>query len=710
MAGDLASPQARVRVKSVTDVIGRLTQPRNRGVFDFGGTMLSNHHADRVMRVAAREQAPLTALQLTPEVDGSWRRCLNEFKLDPARDYRPTVLDPARLVELQAEHEELVHIARAEMDSLYEQISGSGYALLLADTAGVILCEKIDPALKKMFVRAGLIVGAEWSEQCEGTNGIGTCAREARPITIHQTDHFRCRHVALSCSAAPIRDPQGRILAILDASSVNAQSSRESQLHTVALVESSARLIEKCLFLRRHRTEALLRFHYRPEFVDLLHDGAIAVAADGTIVASDAIGLKLLGASERSELVGRSISDVFDARFDELVAAASGGRRSMWELRDQQFGRRYFASLVHAGIGAARPFGPPERAPGAVVQVAPRNAATALTLDELGGDDPRMLRNVRNARRIADSTVPVLLLGPTGTGKEVFAKALHLASRRAARPFVAINCAAIPETLIESELFGYAAGAFTGARREGMRGRIVQSSGGTLLLDEIGDMPLAMQSRLLRVLEEQEVTPLGSETPVRVDLRILSASHRDLRQLIARGEFREDLYYRLNGITLELPALAARSDKEALVRQCIARESAGGEAASIEVAALAKLLDHAWPGNIRELRNVIRAALALCSGRVIRLGDLPDEIRSCERSEPGTVPANGAVVVAGAGGAQPDAPNSFERAERQVLIDVMEREGCNMSRVASCLGISRNTLYRKIKRHGIAVDRRPGGG
>ncbi len=560
-----------------------------------------------------------------------------------------------------------------------------------------------------MFVRAGLIVGAEWSEQREGTNGIGTCATEARPITIHQADHFRCRHVGLSCSAAPIRDSYGRVVAVLDASSVNADGSRESQMHTVALVNSSARLIEKCLFLRRHRSEAMLRFHHRPEFVDLLHDGAIAVAADGTIVAGDATSLKLLGAQDSKELVGRSIADVFDMSYEQLIAAALSGRRAMWELRDNQFGRRYFASLVESdGRGcvaivpradAARADAGGALAAPAVVRVAPGNSDAAMRLEDLAGDDPQMMRNLRNARRIADSCVSVMILGPTGSGKEVFARALHLASKRAQQAFVAINCAAIPESLIESELFGYAAGAFTGARREGMRGRILQSSGGTLFLDEIGDMPLLLQTRLLRVLEDQEVTPLGSETAVKVNLRVMCASHRNLRQMLSQGEFREDLYYRLNGITLELPPLAARRDKEALVRQCIARESAGGAAASIEVVALDRLLSYDWPGSIRELRNTIRTALALCGGRVIRLGDLPDEITQFKgtRSVPETSPA---LLVDAA-----DA--SLASAERQVLIRVMEQHRWNMSHVAAQLGISRNTLYRKVKRHGIAISRRP---
>ena len=645
-------------------------------------------HADLVVRVASRGTADdSVAAALAPTVGVSWRRCLNEFKLDPAIDYQPTVVDQTRIKDLQAEHDELVQIARAEMDSLYEQISGSGYALLLADTSGVILCEKIDPSLRRMFIQAGLIVGAEWSEQREGTNGIGTCAAESRPITIHQSDHFRSRHIGLSCSAAPIHDPYGRVIAVLDASSVGAEGSREAQMHTVALVNSSARLIEKCLFLRRHQGDAMLRFHHRPEFVDLLHDGAMAVSGDGVIVATDMTGLRLLGAKEHKDLVGRSIADIFDTTFDELLATTSAGRRAMWELRDNLHGRRYFASLVSAGNSRARV--PPTIATRSVVRVAGAKSDLAMTLQNLAGDDPVMLRNMRNAQRVADCAVSVLIRGPTGSGKEAFAKALHLASNRARGPFIAVNCAAIPETLIESELFGYTAGAFTGARREGMRGRIVQSTGGTLFLDEIGDMPLTLQTRLLRVLEEQEVTPLGSETSVKVDLRVICASHRNLRELLARGMFRDDLYYRLNGITLELPALTARRDKESLIRKCIASEVDSGTVASIEGSALARLAAYDWPGNVRELRNTIRTALAICENNVIRLTDLPPEIGQPSRYLHKSV----------------DQDVSLEGAEREALLRVIEKNDWVMSHVAAQLGISRNTLYRKIKRHGIPLIR-----
>jgi transcriptional regulator of acetoin/glycerol metabolism len=338
----------------------------------------------------------------------------------------------------------------------------------------------------------------------------------------------------------------------------------------------------------------------------------------------------------------------------------------------------------------------------AVVQVPPPEPGhETLTLEDLAGQDPQMLRNARSAYRIADSNVSVLIQGPTGSGKEAFAHAMHLASSRASQPFVAVNCAAIPETLIESELFGYKAGAFTGARKDGMRGKILQSSGGTLFLDEIGDMPLMLQTRLLRVLEEQEIVPLGSESPIKVNLHVLAASHRNLREMIAKGTFRDDLYYRLNGITLELPALRERADKERVIHHALAAETGNGRPAAIERDALQRLLVYPWPGNIRELRNVIRTALAICDGGVIRRIDLPREIREAETIQTNvtTPDVRNMLAAKGSGGAS----NPLQVAERAALLSVIEDCHGNMTRVAMQLGMSRNTLYRRIKRHGIPL-------
>ena len=731
-------------------------------------------HADRVLRVAQGKMAEGPAA-LSEPIGDSWRRCVRDYSLDPVRAYSPAVISTGDLRGRQVQHEQLIQIASAEMDSLYDQICGSGYALLLTDASGVILCEKIDSTLKSLFRSAGLLVGADWSELHEGTNGIGTCITVDRPVTVHRTEHFRARHIGLSCSGAPIHDPSGSLLAVLDASTVDARDTRASQAHTMALVNMSAQLIEKCIFLQHHHTTNIVRFHARPELVNLLHDGSLALAMDGTVIAADAMAVRLLATRGRNELVGRAFEEIFDTRVEDLLAPASLARQALWPLRDARLGRRYFASVHmggspvnHAPVGyvsiahspaggtsesrsaagrtsesrtqAGRasesriPAGPATSSRARIASQAHlatntrSNARTApaprvsrtLSFEELAGNDAHMASLVRKASRVADSTLPVLIQGPTGSGKECFARALHAASPRESHPFVAVNCAALPETLIESELFGYGPGAFTGARKEGRKGKIVQSSGGTLFLDEIGDMPLLLQTRLLRVLEEQEVIPLGAETGTPVDLRVICASNRDLRELLAAGEFREDLYYRLNGIMLELPSLAARTDKDVLIRRFLAEES-GTDADAIDTAALECLTEHSWPGNIRELRNVIRSAFAICDDDIIRLRDLPAQLSAPRKSSAGsgtngttahepTVAAVTAQEVrppgtaASARGEEHTTP-PLARAERDALLSAIRANRGNLCHTAKQLGIGRNSLYRKLKRHGIAISR-----
>ena len=666
-------------------------------------------HASTVIRVAGRMDAGSRGL-VSECIANSWRRCINEYSLDPALAHLPEVIGGDDLKDRQAQHDELVQVASAEIDALYDQISGSGYALLLTDASGIILCSKLDPILDKSFRAAGLVIGADWSERCEGTNGMGTCIVENRGLTVHRAEHFRAHHIGLSCSAAPIHDPAGTLVAVLDASSVAAHDTRTSQAHTMALVNLSAHLIEKCVFLTRYRNGTVLRFHARPELVNLLHDGGLALADDGTVIAADETAVRLLGASTRVDLVGRSICEILDAPVEELMALGSSPHRALWPVRDAMLGRRFFVSL-HDGkmLAQACNAALPVRESRTVVQFPAASTRTLdMTLEELAGDDPQMIRTVRSARRVADSQVSVMIQGATGTGKDCFAHALHSISRRAQQPFVAVNCAAIPESLVESELFGYRPGAFTGASREGMRGKVLQSSGGTLFLDEIGDMQLALQTRLLRVLEEQEIVPLGAEKPIKVDLRVVSASHRNLREMIARGEFREDLYYRLNGITLELPDLAARSDKERLIRQFLAAETSDGRPAAIEMDAFQRLLAHDWPGNIRELRNVIRSALAICDGGVVRLVDLPRELRENPPNPPALAqrvanPSQPPQMPASTLDGSPRSRNPLEVAEREALVAAIEANRGNMRNTARQLGVSRNTLYRKLKRHRIAV-------
>jgi DNA-binding NtrC family response regulator len=316
---------------------------------------------------------------------------------------------------------------------------------------------------------------------------------------------------------------------------------------------------------------------------------------------------------------------------------------------------------------------------------------------EIVGQSAPMREVFKLIGQFASTDTTVLITGESGTGKELVAKAIWQHSDRSKGPFVAMNCAAIPEQLLESELFGHERGAFTGATNRS-QGRFEQANGGTLFLDEIGDMPLGLQTRLLRVLEEHEVVPLGADKPMKVDLRVVCASHQNLRSMIARGQFREDLYYRLNGITLELPCLVDRTDKEQLIRKLLGAETSDGRPVAIEMDAFQRLLDYDWPGNIRELRNVIRTALAICDGGVVRLRDLPSEVRSGAAQAAAGAPPAAAAESLDADAAYDMRLSPIEAAERQALVKAIRETEGNMARAATVLQVSRSTLYRRCRR------------
>jgi transcriptional regulator with PAS, ATPase and Fis domain len=297
------------------------------------------------------------------------------------------------------------------------------------------------------------------------------------------------------------------------------------------------------------------------------------------------------------------------------------------------------------------------------------------------------------ARKVMAKAIPLLLLGESGVGKEVFARAVHESGPRQAQAFVAVNCAALPENLIEAELFGYQGGAFTGARREGAPGRIREAHGGTLFLDEIGDMPLPLQSRLLRVLQDQQVVPLGAGKPVAVDFALVCATHRKLSLEMQAGRFREDLYYRINGLTLQLPALRERSDFDVLVARQL-RCHVPGQSIMIAPDLLACLRRHAWPGNVRQLANALRTACALLDEHetVIAWQHLPDDLAQALREESATVGNDSR-----GGEEDTPAPLDLRTASRQTIVRTVNACGGNLSEAARVLGISRNTLYRKLR-------------
>ncbi|MFJ5299970.1 sigma-54-dependent Fis family transcriptional regulator [Pseudomonas sp. NPDC088368] len=637
--------------------------------------MHSNHfarHAQQVLTVAQGKSHHRYGPGADPSIARSWVRCLEDYHLDPAQAMAPTVLEHARVLESRERLQQVLTIAGGEMNSLHQQLSG-GNAVLLTDARGVILNCVTEPGERKIFERAGLWLGADWSEAREGTNGIGTCLVERQSVTIHRDEHFRGRHTGLTCSASPVFDPHGELLAVLDVSSARHDVSRQSQFHTMALVNLSAKMIEGNYFLRHFDDQWLLRFHLQAGSVGLFSEGLLAFDGEGRVSALNQSALNLLSLA-RTELVGQPVEALFDCSLDELMSRAAPDATASWPLRMRD-GRGFFAVLR----GQSRPELKALSTP-VVTKAVAQPALSGICLGDEG-----LRTHFRRALKVFERDVSLLINGETGSGKEAFAKAVHQASLRSDKPFVALNCAAIPESLIESELFGYRGGSFTGARKEGMRGKLQQADGGTLFLDEIGDMPVSLQTRLLRVLEDRLVVPIGGE-PQPVDVRIISATHRNLLGRVEDGSFREDLYYRLNGLEIALPALRERSDKAQLL-DFLLEEEAGGHPVQIEAEARNALLGFNWPGNVRQMRNVLRTLAALCEDDVIGFEDLPAVIRQ------------GVVQTKAETDDTPESP--LDCAERSALIATLEAQRWHMTHAAQELGVSRNTLYRKLRKHGI---------
>lgn len=619
----------------------------------------------------------------------SWVRCVNDYGLDPTKPLDPKTVSADDLRDRVEKLGELVPCAKLEMANLYQQLADSQSAVVLTDSDGVVVCLVGDPGFTRAAARHGLIEGAIWSEEEQGTNGMGTCLKERSPIVIHRAQHFLARNTNLTCTAAPIFDSQGNLAAVLDLSS----QSRLAQQHSIVLVSMAAQMIENRTFLAEHKQDYFIRFHSRPEFVYTLHEGELAMSAEGKVIAANRSALFQLGFARHEDIVGADVGTLFNTSLPDLISRCVKSSFHPVPLYGARQGSRFFA-VAQQPAKLVQPFRDAvER------HAAQRSPSSTQVLDnrlqELEFGDERMASNVRCAMRVLNRNIPILMVGETGSGKEVFSKAMHAASSRAGGPFIAVNCASIPDTLIESELFGYKSGAFTGASREGRRGKIIQANGGTLFLDEIGDMPLHMQARLLRVLEEREVVPLGSEVPIPVDVQLISATHRNLQDMVARGDFREDLYYRLQGISITLPPLRVRKDKPQLIERALGDESEPGRVVRIEPAAMRVLENYAWPGNLRQLRNVIRTALALCEGDVITVRDLPVELLQGVE-EP--VPISQGVALPGDVGL-----NSLESAEREALLQELERHRWNITSLAQELDTSRNTIYRKMKRLNIGT-------
>ncbi|EJM16382.1 transcriptional activator of acetoin/glycerol metabolism [Pseudomonas sp. GM21] len=605
--------------------------------------------------------APALPLSHDAVIQDSWKRC-RAFGLDhqsaPAFDQLPAE-GIAQLLESQ---HSLVQTTNQEVLPYYENIlSNSNCLIMLADNQGQVLTtwgtqRFIEPSLTR-----GFSAGASWMERCSGTNAIGTALACEQAVHIEHDEHFLKANRFMTGSAAPIFDAERKVIAVLDVSS----DSYLPPSHTLGMVKMMSQTVENRLILNLfHGQHFQLTFNTGLNNLDSQWAGLMIFDETGQVLSANRRADNLLGIS----LSRVSIESLFKVSLLELLNQPDGLPFAL-----QASGRNRFQCLLR------RPKQVPIQPRVFAEPVVP--ALEAISLNTLHFGDGRVEKAVRQAERLLEKDIPLLIHGETGVGKEVFVKALHQASSRSKQPFIAVNCAAIPAELVESELFGYEKGAFTGANQKGSIGLIRKADKGTLFLDEIGDMPLPTQARLLRVLQERCVQPVGSSELFPVDIRIISATNRSLREQVQLGRFREDLYYRIGGLTLELPPLRERSDKEALFKRLWEQHREPSQWAGLSREVLELFGRHPWPGNLRQVSSVMQVALAMAEEQPVRPEHLPDDFFVDLEMEPVDSPEPLEVDL-----------NDIEDLNRQ-----LRAAGGNISYLARRLGVSRNTLYKRLR-------------
>jgi len=619
----------------------------------------------------------------------SWERSIVQHGLDPRLNQEVEILTSYEIQQQFQLHEDYLNIARNGLTGLSRRIANAGFSVLLTDETGLALDAKLPSQMKDVWQDAGLLIGSKWGEKHAGTNGIGTCLIEKESLIIHQHEHFFDAQSPLSCSVTPIFDPLGDLKGCLNASCLDATGTKENQFLTLQMVMMYGRMIENSYFRHTYHNQITMNIKETNSFSDLAQEQLLAINERGIIIGANRSAFTeyegLLQPGQ--QLLGTLINEITGLTIDEMLTKSNGGASSLRNQSPKLLDEIEITLRVPVSQASNSTPPPPKKEERS-------NKHKHPTLEQLAGEDPDVRQNVQQIRHVLNKEIPILITGETGTGKEAFARAIHDASDKKSGPFIALNCAAIPESLIESELFGYRSGSFTGANRKGMKGKLEQANGGTIFLDEIGDMPAQLQTRLLRALAEREILPLGASEPTQLDIQVISATHQNLVQHIKDKLFREDFYYRLNGMSLKLPPLRERSDKDFIMNCILDSELGGSEGVTFAPQARQMLTDYHWPGNIRQLSNTLRYALAVSENNHITVDSLPLEIRA----------ANDAFredeVI-------PDEPKEMSLSdfvsdeEGRRLIEALRKYKWNITQVSDELNICRSTVYRKMKKYNI---------
>ena len=634
-------------------------------------------------------------------IKDSWERCES---LGLLTTHNPVIERISKSDEnvLTEQYCSLVNTTDSEVLPYYQNIlSNTQCLIVLTDDKGIALNSWGDKRFLCSKHQEYFAAGIDWKEKYNGTNAIGTALYCGEAVQIQRDEHFlKCNRFMIG-SASPIYDVNKSLLGMLDISS----DSYLPQAHTLGLVKLMSQGIENRLLVSSYSEQNfMLSFNTNMDNIDSQWSGLIVFDSTGMIISANRRAESLLS----YDLALVNISDIFDI---PVVVLKNQPEQTSFALIALEKYKMYGLIKKPSSLGIHPvDFRQSADTNDKLLETSKERVSggdkpddeIAVPLDDFGFGDEKVKRYVDQAKRIVNKDIPILIHGETGVGKEVFVNGLHHYSERKSYPLVAVNCAAIPNELVESELFGYEKGAFTGANIKGSIGLIRRAHKGTLFLDEIGEMPVNVQGRLLRVLQERSVAPLGSTKTYPVDIKLISATNRSLKEEVEKGNFRQDLYYRVSGLNIELPPLRDRSDRRHLFEKINQMYQQSDIKYSLSTEVMDLFHKHPWPGNIRQLVSVLQIAQAMADNGQIKTWHLPDDffndiqLNNQSEEDKKIVTANILSPL--------KAIEAFETKkldEIQLMINTYSHFSGNISKTAKALDVSRNTLYKRLKEAGM---------